>query len=231
MSVKKHWWKAVGVLLVAYSIYAGFLNEVPRLDVLNESIRNLYFHVSMWFVMVPMMLVSLIFSIRFLKSQNPRFDKRASIFAETGMFFALMGLVTGSLWAKFTWGTFWTNDPKLNGTAITLLIYTAYFILRGSMNNEDQRGRLSAVYNVFAFVLMIVFIGVLPRLTDSLHPGNGGNAGFNQYDLDSRMRVVFYPAVIGWNLIGVWFAQLTFRIKTAREAIINQKEITDEILD
>lgn len=181
--------------------------------------------------MMPMMLVSLIFSIKFLGTSNPRFDMRASIFAETGIFFALLGIVTGSLWAKFTWGTYWTNDPKLNGTAITILIYAAYFILRGSLQNEDQRGRLSAVYNVFAFVLMIVFIGVLPRLTDSLHPGNGGNAGFNQYDLDSRMRVVFYPAVIGWNLMGVWIAQLIFRIRRAQNTIIDRQDLQNEILD
>ena len=61
--------------------------------------------------------------------------------------------------------------------------------------------------------MMIVFIGVLPRMTDSLHPGNGGNPAFGNYDLDSNMRMVFYPAVIGWILIGSWIAQLRFRIK------------------
>ena len=58
-----------------------------------------------------------------------------------------------------------------------------------------------AIYNIIAFVMMIVFIGVLPRMTDSLHPGNGGNPAFGNYDLDSNMRMVFYPAVIGWILM------------------------------
>ncbi|NDC31634.1 MAG: ABC transporter permease, partial [Bacteroidetes bacterium] len=71
--------------------------------------------------------------------------------------------------------------------------------------------RVSAVYNIFSFPVFIVLVFVLPRLTDSLHPGNGGNPGFNSYDLDSRLRMVFYPAVIGWSLIGFWMSDLSIR--------------------
>lgn len=229
MSLKKHGWKALGALLITYSIYAGLVHEVPRLPVLNETIRNLFFHVTMWFAMIPMMLISLIYSIRYLGGNKSKEDDRAVTFAETGMFFAILGIITGSVWAKFTWGTYWTNDPKLNGTAITMLIYAAYFILRGSLSDHHQRGRISAVYNIFAFVLMIVFIGILPRLTDSLHPGNGGNPGFNQYDLDSRLRAIFYPAVLGWILFGIWIAQLRFRIRRANERLLQNQEHLDEI--
>ena len=133
--------------------------------------------------------------------------------APIGLMFTCIAIVTGSIWGQPTWGTFWVNDPKLNGTAVTLLIYLAYFILRNSIENEDSKARVSAIYNIIAFVMMIVFIGVLPRMTDSLHPGNGGNPAFGNYDLDSNMRMVFYPAVIGWILIGSWIAQLRFRIK------------------
>ena len=114
---------------------------------------------------------------------------------------------------RFTWGAFWVNDPKLNGAAVTMLIYLAYFILRNSIDNEESKARVCAVYNILAFVMMIVFIGILPRMTDSLHPGNGGNPGFSNYDLDSSMRMVFYPAVIGWILIGTWIAEISYRIK------------------
>jgi heme exporter protein C len=117
------------------------------------------------------------------------------------------------VWAKFTWGAWWTNDPKLNGTAITILIYLAYFVLRNSIDDERKRARVAAVYNIFAFVMMIVFIGILPRMTDSLHPGNGGNPGFNSYDLDNRLRAVFYPAVLGWILVGTWIASLRYRLR------------------
>ena len=116
------------------------------------------------------------------------------------------------IWARFTWGAYWTNDPKLNGTAVAILIYLAYFVLRSSVEDPEKRARLAGTFNIFAFVLMIVFIGVLPRMTDSLHPGNGGNPAFGSYDLDSGMRAVFYPAVLGWIGIGIWIVELRVRL-------------------
>lgn len=211
--MKGIWWKALGIILVLYSIIAGLLGEVPRLVILNETIRVLYYHVPMWFSMVAMMTVSLVFSIRALGEKKGA-DLRASEFAQTGFLLATLGLLTGMVWARFTWGNFWTNDPKLNGTAVTMLIYLAYFVLRNSVEDPAKKARLAAVYNIFAFVMMIVFIGILPRMTDSLHPGNGGNPGFNQYDLNSDMRPIFYAAVLGWILIGTWISSLRIRYKS-----------------
>ncbi len=68
------------------------------------------------------------------------------------------------------------------------------------------------MYNVFAFVALIPLIFVIPRLTDSLHPGAGGNPALGGEDLDNTMRMIFYPAIIGWTLLGAWMAQLNYRI-------------------
>jgi heme exporter protein C len=57
-------------------------------------------------------------------------------------------------------------------------------------------------------------VWILPRLTDSLHPGNGGNPAFGSYDMDNAMRAIFYPAVIGWTLLGVWVTSLRIRVRT-----------------
>ncbi|MEY2962990.1 MAG: hypothetical protein RL754_251 [Bacteroidota bacterium] len=210
-------YKILGLLLVLYSLVYGMLTEVPVLPIIEESIRNLFYHVSMWFAMVAMMAASFWNAIRFLSKGNLSMDQRSVSQAEMGMVFSFLGLFTGMVWANFTWGTWWTNDPKLNGTAITILIYLAYFVLRNSVDDERKKARISAVYNIFAFIMMIVFIGILPRMTDSLHPGNGGNPGFNSYDLDNRLRMVFYPAVIGWILIGTWIASLRFRIRKIQD--------------
>ena len=69
------------------------------------------------------------------------------------------------------------------------------------------------MYRIFAFAMMVVFIIILPRMTDSLHPGKGGNPGFSSYDLDHRLRLVFYPAIIGWTLLGVWIMNLRIRLR------------------
>ena len=208
-------WKFSAAALVSYSMIAGLTSSVPRLFILNETIRNLYFHVPMWFTMIALMAVSLKHSLASLRKPglaSLELDRKAQLAAEVALVFAALGLFTGMIWARFTWGAFWTNDPKLNGTAVAILIYLAYFVLRSSVEDPEKRARLAGTYNVFAFVFMIVFIGVLPRMTDSLHPGNGGNPAFGSYDLDSGMRAVFYPAVFGWIGIGLWVVELRVRL-------------------
>jgi heme exporter protein C len=212
----KHWWKALAIGLVIYSIIAGFTFQVPRLQILHETIRNLYFHVTMWFAMIILLTISIVNSILYLKNQHIKNDIIAHEAAKVAIMFGVAGCITGSIWARFTWGAWWTNDAKLNGAAISMLFYFAYQILRGSINDSANRARIAAVYNIFAYVMFMVFIMIMPRLVDSLHPGNGGNPGFGKYDLDSNMRMVFYPAIIGWSLMGVWMMQLGIRLNLIR---------------
>jgi heme exporter protein C len=213
--MKGLWWKVLGIVLVLYAIIGGFLIPVPELPILNETIRNTYFHIPMWFAMMIIMTASLVYSIRFLSSEKMEHDQIAAESINVSLFLGFMGLLTGMVWANYTWGAPWTNDVKLNGTAISILIYLAYIILRGSITDEIKRAKVAAVYNIFAYVMMMLFIMVIPRMagTDSLHPGNGGNPAFGEYDMNNTMRMVFYPAVIGWTLIGVWIMEVRVRMK------------------
>jgi heme exporter protein C len=211
LMLKKSWWKILAIILVMYTVIAGFLIPVPRIPIIHESVRNQFFHVSMWFTLMILLTTSLVYSIRFLGRQRLIDDLIASEFARMGIVFGLLGLATGSVWARFTWGGWWVNDPKLNGAAICMLIYLAYLVLRNSMEDEIQRARISAVYNIFAWATLLPLLYILPRLTDSLHPGSGGNPGFNIYDLDKNLRLVFYPSIIGWTLLGLWIIQIRIR--------------------
>jgi heme exporter protein C len=207
------WWKLLAFVLLVYAGTMGFIGHVPRLAILNETIRILYFHVPMWFSMTLFLLIATIYSIKFLRSGNLNHDRIAVEFTRTGMFFGILGLLTGMMWAKFTWGTFWTKDPKLNAAAIAMLIYTAYMILRDAIADEDKKARITAVYNIFAFPAFMALIYIMPRLTDSLHPGNGGNPGFSGYDRDREMNMIFYSAVIGFMLLGTWITTLRIRLR------------------
>ena len=204
--------------MVLFAISAGLLVDVPRLDILNETIRNLFFHVTSWFAMVFLFLASFVYSIKYLASGNDKHDLMAKIFVQTGMIFGIAGLVTGMLWAKFTWGAYWVPDPKLNGAAITLLAYLAYNILRNSLTDPISRAKISGVYNIFAFVMMLIFVFILPRMTSSLHPGNGGNPAFSSYVLDNTMRMVFYPAVMGWIFLGLWISEIKYRLELYKKS-------------
>lgn len=211
--MRKNWWKIVTTFLLIYTLLGGLLFEATRLNILNETIRALHFHVPMWFGMIILLASSVFYSIKYLRDGNIEHDIRAIELANVGVVFGVFGILTGMFWAQYTWGEWWSGDPKQNASAIGLLIYMAYFILRGSLDNEEQRARISAVYNIFAFAALIPLLFILPRLTDSLHPGNGGNPGFNAYDLDSRLRSVFYPAVIAWTMLGFWIASIRVRIR------------------
>lgn len=215
------WWKIGSIALVLYTIIAGFLMPVPALPILHESIRNLYFHVTMWFSMVIILSVSVVHGVKYLNKGLRYNDIVSSEAAKVGILLGILGTTTGSLWANNTWGAWWVNDAKLNGAAISLLFYFAYLILRSAIPDEDKRARVSAIYNIFAFTMMLVFIGVLPRMTDSLHPGNGGNPGFGGYDLDGTMKLIFYPAIIGWSLLAVWILTLRVGYKVLLEKIQN----------
>lgn len=194
------------------------MGNVPAKPILNETIRNLYFHVAMWFGMMIFFIVSLVYSVKYLRSGKLVHDLYAVEFANSGLLFGMLGLATGAIWANYTWGKPWSNDIKQLGAAIAILIYFAYLVLRNSIPDLDKRARISAVYNIFAFAMLFPTIWIIPRLVDSLHPGGMGNPAFDTKDIDGRMRLVFWPgSVPGWTLLGVWITTLRLRMRMMEE--------------
>lgn len=212
-SLRQWWWKIACIACLAFTIVAGMLLPVPRLNILNETIRNLYYHVPMWITMMMLYMAGFAYSIVYLRSGKLKDDIYASQLTSTGIAFSIYGMLTGMEWANYTWGAAWSNDPKQLGTALSMLIYFAYLILRSGIKDEEKRAKISAAYNIFAFALLIPLIWILPRMVDSLHPGNGGNPAFKSYDRDASLTVVLYPAFIGWILLGFWIASICIRIK------------------
>lgn len=225
--IRQHWWKILSFVLLMYTCIWGFLVPIPVLDGrLQQSVRNLFFHAPMWFAMMTLFTVSVIYAIKYLGSQNSRHDIFAAEYARSGIVFGILGLITGAIWANYQWGKPWSGDPKQNGAAIALLIYLAYFVLRGSMTDVDKRSRISAVYNIFAYAMLFPTIWILPRMTESLHPGglgSEGNPALNPNDTSPEMEMVFWPAVIGWTLLGVWITTLRIRL-----SIIAEKKLAHE---
>ncbi len=215
-------WKHFTVITLIYVLIGGFFVNVPSMVILHEMIRNLYFHVPMWFAMITLLTSSSIFSIRYLLKQRNIDDFKASEHARMGAMLGLLGYATGTVWAKFTWNGVPFMEPRLVSAAAAILLYFGYFGLRMSINDEQTKMRLSAIFNVFAYPTFIVLIYILPRMVEnSLHPDLGGNDGFNDYDASTRegesindnMKLVFYPAMIAWTLLAVWIANLRVRIK------------------
>ena len=210
------------------------LNDLPGIqfpyrNILNETIRNTFFHIPLWFSMFILLGASVFYAIRYLRKANIEDDIISSSLISVGVLFGILGILTGSVWARYTWGTFWTGDVKLNMSAIAMLIYVAYLILRSAVKDVDQRGRLSAGYAVFAFVALIPLVFVIPRMTDSLHPGNGGNPALGGEDMESTLRMFFYPAIIGFTLLGLWMASLKIRYEKLELKLIDSQKKDNKI--
>lgn len=229
----KSWWKILSVILLLYTFTAGLLLDVPRLPALQETIRNLYFHVCMWFAMMILFTISVVNAIKYLRTFNLKYDIYARHFAVMGIVMGVLGYATGAIWMSYTWADpnnpafqsfgALAREPKLIGAAIGLLIYFAYLVLRDSINDMDKRARVSAVYNIFAYAMLFPSMWILPRILPSLHPGGSeGNPALDFKSSSAIMRIVFYPAILGWTLLAVWITTLKIRITLLKEKRLAQ---------
>ncbi|HPS74152.1 MAG TPA: cytochrome c biogenesis protein [Bacteroidales bacterium] len=209
--IKGVWWKISALVLLLYAVMAGFFITVPG-TMMGETIRTVFFHVGMWFAMFVLLFLSFIYSLRYLIGFEEKEDIAAVEAANTAVCFGMLGIVTGMIWAKNTWGAFWVRDPKLDGALAGLFIYLAYLILRASVDDVHKRAKISAVYNSFAFILWMSFVLIMPRTAgSSIHPGQEG-VPLLSLDLSLNTRLVFYPAMAGWILLGIWIMNLRIRL-------------------
>jgi heme exporter protein C len=222
------WYKLLAVLIMFYTLIYGMLINLPAdVGILDETIRNLFYHVPMWFGMMLVLLAAFINSIMYLTKPTVKRNIYASELTNAGILMGFCGLFTGMFWAYNTWGTAWTNDPKLNGVAAGMAMYGGYWLLQKSVNDPEKAARLSAIYNVFIFPLFIALVYVMPKLAAaSIHPGSGESVNFKSYNKTNNMEMVFYPAVIGWTLLFVWIAELR-----ARYQLINNRKENEETVN
>lgn len=225
--IQKHGYKIAGVLLVGYALVWGLLMQnIPYLPILHQTIRNLYYHVPMWFSMTVMMFVSVYYAIMYLRTENTLYDIKTVASAEIGILLGILGLLTGSLWGRYTWGTWWSGDIKLNMSLIAVFIYLAYFVLRNSIEDEKKQAKISASYNIFAAAALIPLLFIIPRMTNSLHPGADDNPAFSTYNdsLNANMRPVFYSGVLGFILLSWWIFELRSRIMVLKDKLDTKTE-------
>lgn len=191
--------------------------EFPVIPGLEEKARNIFFHVPTAWTTVLAFLVSMFYGIRYLRKRNLDDDLKSVTSAGLGFLFCVLATVTGALWAKFNWGSFWNWDPRQTSIFILLLIYGAYFALRSAVETDEKRATLSAVYAVIAGLTVPFFIFIMPRMMSGLHPGAKGDSSgagplFESKMMAANMRVLFYISMIGFNLLYVWLFNLRLRV-------------------
>jgi len=139
---------------------------------------------------------------------------------ETSLVFGICGILTGMLWAKATWGTWWMNDPKLNGALISVLLFSINYFIFKSIDKSFKFYHIFATYNILGYAITVFLIMIFPKLNNiSIHPGDGGNPALNMGHLEVSMQQVFIPAIIGWILLGTWVYLINIKIETFTELL------------
>jgi heme exporter protein C len=192
--------------------------ELPVIPGLEEKARIIFFHVPTAWLSVVAFLTSMVFAIRYLRKRDLVDDIKSSAAAGLGFMFCILATLTGAVWAKFNWGSYWNWDPRETSIFVLLLIYGAYFSLRSAVDVEEKRATLSSVYSILAAVTVPFFIFIMPRIMTGLHPGAKGDpegAGpVIEFKMSPTMRVIFFSSLIAFTMLFFWMFSL--RVRAAR---------------
>ncbi|HHI03586.1 MAG TPA: cytochrome C biogenesis protein [candidate division Zixibacteria bacterium] len=213
------WWKIIIFFGMSAVIVAAFLTASPMraADSLGavDAYRILYFHVPQAWVASLAFLISMIYSIRFLKTKNMEYDTKALTANKLGVMFAVVATVTGSIFAKMTWGEFWNwSEIREVSIFILLLIYGGYFALRSAVSDPDTRANLSAVISIIFAVAALFLIFVLPRIYGlfSQHPSDSILNESGQITMGATVRIIFFSSLIMFTALFFWVYNLSVRV-------------------
>jgi len=222
------WWKwllFVGMCLVLVATFFWLpMVQRPTWDAATNGwkpepwplFRIMIFHVPMSWVATLAFLLATVHSIQVLRTGSRLADLRAVTACELGLLFGIMATVTGSIWARYEWGSFWNWDPRQTSILVLILIYGAYFALRSAIPSETTRARLSAVYAILAFLMVPFLVFIVPRMVESLHPAPiFDRRGAMQ--MDGELLLVFLASLALFTLLFGWLAHLKVSIVQARE--------------
>jgi heme exporter protein C len=184
-------WVTLALLLTATALVFFY---APRERVMGEVQRLFYFHVAAAWVSMLAFFVTLVMGILYLRTANRLWDQLGHASVEVGLVFTLMTLISGSIWARPIWNTWWTWDPRLTTYTILALIYVAYLMLRQGLEDPERRARFAAVYGIFGFISVpLTFFSI--RWWRTIHPvviGNGSATAEGGFDMTPEMRLVFF---------------------------------------
>jgi len=201
-------------LWIAGWLMAGFL-WAPLVPVLGATTRVFYFHFPAAIVTCIALAWSLLHSILYLMRRDLKHDDTAAAAAQLGILFCVVATISGSLWAKAMWGSYWNWDPRETSIFFVLLIYGAYLALRSSVEGDERRARLSAIYSAVAFVTVPFLMFIVPRIYFSLHPDPLINSG-GKIQMDPRIRISFFALLLGFT--GLFYWMLSLRVRVLRLA-------------
>jgi len=213
-------WKILTGVLIGAVLIAVFLMPPPQKE-LGDISRIFFFHVPVAWVTVLAFLVAMVNSVLYLSRKDPVYDLQAAISSQLGFLFAILATISGAIFAKNAWGSYWNWDPRETSVFILLLIYGAYLALRSAIEAEDRRANLSAVYSILAFITVPFLVFVVPRVFQSLHPTDSIVNSQIKIQMPPLVLLIFLSSLMGFSLLFIWIYNLEVKLnilyKKARE--------------
>jgi len=213
-------------ILISLVIILVFVSPPPQAQ-LGEISRIFYFHVPVAWVCVLAFFVSMVNSIGYLKNRTYIYDLRAVSAARLGFLFSVLALISGSVFARYAWGTFWNWDPRETSILIVLLIYGAYFALRSAVDIEERKATLSAVYSILAFATVPFLVFIVPWVFPSLHPADSIVDSRLRFQIPFSYLVIFLFSLLGFSLLFFWIHRMEIailRLLREREELADRSE-------
>jgi heme exporter protein C len=210
--------KILKLLLLPYmaAVIAGaFLWVEPAEGFIGESSRIVFFHVPCAWTAALAFIVAAAYSLAYLLRRNPRSDRIAEAAVRLGLLFAILTIVTGSVFAKIMWGAYWNWDPRQSSYLLLIFLYAAYLFLRAAIDDPERRARIGAAYALFAAVLMPFLVFVAPRVTESLHPQTVINTQ-GKILMDTPTKTIFFAGLLGFTALFFWLLELETRLGGGR---------------
>jgi heme exporter protein C len=218
-------YKFTVLIAISLVLIGTFLVPIPVIPGLYDKARIIYLHVPMSWIAVLSFLLSMINSVQYLRKRDLIYDIRSNSAAEVGFLFTILATVTGSLWAKFNWGSYWNWDPRETSIFILMLIYGAYFSLRSAIDNYEQKAKLASVYAIIAFVTVPFFIFIMPRIVESLHPADSIVDSRGKITMDPVMLTIFLFSLFSFTLLFFWILNVKIRMEKLRFIRIQKNNI------
>jgi len=190
---------------------------LPYMFGLDERARILYFHVPMAWIACLAYLISMVYAIQYLRKRTMEYDRKSASTALIGTITCILATITGAVWAQFNWGYYWNWDPRQTTIFVLLLVYGAYFVLRSAIQQDEPRARLSSVYAILAFVTVPFLIFIIPRITESLHPGGAGSENIgpvlstDEDALNPFKQIIFSLSLFSFIIAFFWVVNVHFR--------------------
>jgi heme exporter protein C len=199
-------------LWMAAALWASFFYAPLAAGFIGQSSRILFFHVPMAWTAFLGFIVAAVWSGMYLSTRRPAHDRAAAVAVEIGFVFCVLATVTGALWARIMWGAYWNWDPRQTSIILVLIFYGAYLALRGAVEDDEKRARLSAVYALLGVVVTPFFFFIVPRITFSLHPDSVINSEA-KVNMDPRIFYVMLAAFVGYAALFFWMLNLGRRVR------------------